>query len=312
MPVNCSGNSFIKSLVDLMDLAAVGTVMGLTFVGMVEAGAGLWGFVQGCMTVTTQFIFMIATNMNWSWEFECQGQLAARHWGHGVQHIGLCGIHYRWWAWCWCDPGQWAGWLGWSSLGWDIKTHGGQHITSISGVNLDMEWGCSFIADAYRQYYHGVCFIAPWGTDVVYHYLFRRGVPCSSTVDCIRKQLITWGCFLSADLYYVGSLPLFPVSVMGGLPCFIGLSGMFAYSSRAMALCMPVVSFGTAIADGVLCGTVVMARGVWAGTVWALWVTLLWLALLRLTALAKGMDGLACPHCSHSRFNSRICLTYLQ
>ena len=61
MPVNRSGNSFIKSSVDLMDLATVGTVAGLTFVAVVEAGAGPGGFVPGCMTVTTQFIFMIAS-----------------------------------------------------------------------------------------------------------------------------------------------------------------------------------------------------------------------------------------------------------
>ena len=61
MPVNQSGNSFIKSSVDLMDLAAAGTAAGLTFVAVVEAGAGLWGFVPGCMTVTAQFIFMIAS-----------------------------------------------------------------------------------------------------------------------------------------------------------------------------------------------------------------------------------------------------------
>ena len=47
----------------MMDLAAVGTVAGLTFVSVVKAGAGLGGFVPGCMTVTTQFIFMI-TNLS--------------------------------------------------------------------------------------------------------------------------------------------------------------------------------------------------------------------------------------------------------
>ena len=61
MPMNQSGNSFIKSSVDLMDLAAVGTVAGLTFVTVVEAGAGLGVFVPGCMTVTAQFIFMITS-----------------------------------------------------------------------------------------------------------------------------------------------------------------------------------------------------------------------------------------------------------
>ena len=61
MPVNRSGNSFIKSSVDLMDLAAVWIVAGLTFVAVVEAGAGLGGFVSGCMNVTAQFIFTIAS-----------------------------------------------------------------------------------------------------------------------------------------------------------------------------------------------------------------------------------------------------------
>ena len=58
MPVNQSGNSFIKSSVDLMDLAAVWTVAGLA---VVEAGAGLGGFVPGHMTVMAQFIFMTAS-----------------------------------------------------------------------------------------------------------------------------------------------------------------------------------------------------------------------------------------------------------
>ena len=44
-----------------MDFAAVGTVAGLTFVAVVEAGIGFGGFVLGCMTVTAQFIFMIAS-----------------------------------------------------------------------------------------------------------------------------------------------------------------------------------------------------------------------------------------------------------
>ena len=174
------------------------------------------------------------------------------------------------------------------------------------------EWGCSFTADVCRQFYHGVCFIAPWGTDIVHHYLFRMGVSCSSTVDCIGKQLVTQGCFLSADLYYVSSLPLFLASVMGGLHSSIRLSGMFAHSTGAAALCMPVASYGTAIASGVPCRTVVMAREVWAGAVGALLGTLLWLALLRLTVSVEGMDDLAGTQCSCSRFNSVICATHLQ
>ena len=60
MPMNQSRNSFIKSSVDLIYLAAVETVADLAFVAVVEAGAGLGGFVPGYMTVTTQFIFTIA------------------------------------------------------------------------------------------------------------------------------------------------------------------------------------------------------------------------------------------------------------
>ena len=47
-----------------VDLAAAGTAAGLIFVAVVEAGAGLGGFVLGCMTVTTQFILMIASLMH--------------------------------------------------------------------------------------------------------------------------------------------------------------------------------------------------------------------------------------------------------
>ena len=60
MPVNQSGNSSIKSSVDLMDLAAVGTVAGLVTVA-VETGAGCGGFVPGHMTVMAQFIFATAS-----------------------------------------------------------------------------------------------------------------------------------------------------------------------------------------------------------------------------------------------------------
>ena len=56
--MNRSGNSFIKSSVDLMDLAAAWTVAGLAVVAVVEAGCG--GFVPGCLTVMAQFIFTTA------------------------------------------------------------------------------------------------------------------------------------------------------------------------------------------------------------------------------------------------------------
>ena len=61
MPVNQCRNSFIKSSVDLMDLAAAGTVAGLVVAAVVETGAGHGGFMPGCMTVMAQFIFMTAS-----------------------------------------------------------------------------------------------------------------------------------------------------------------------------------------------------------------------------------------------------------
>ena len=61
MPMNQFGNSFIKSSVDLMDLAVAGTVAGLAIVAVAEAGTGHGGFVPGHMTVMAQFIFTTAS-----------------------------------------------------------------------------------------------------------------------------------------------------------------------------------------------------------------------------------------------------------
>ena len=58
MPVNQSGNSFIKSSVDLMDLAASEAVVGLVVAAVVETGAGC---VLGHLTVMAQFIFTTAS-----------------------------------------------------------------------------------------------------------------------------------------------------------------------------------------------------------------------------------------------------------
>ena len=58
MPMNQSGNSSIKSSVDLMDLAAAWTVAGLATIAVVGTGAVLGGIVPGCRTVMAQFIFM--------------------------------------------------------------------------------------------------------------------------------------------------------------------------------------------------------------------------------------------------------------
>ena len=58
MPLNQSGNSFIKSSVDLMDLAALEAVAGLFVAAVVEKGAGC---VLGCLTMMVQFIFTTAS-----------------------------------------------------------------------------------------------------------------------------------------------------------------------------------------------------------------------------------------------------------
>ena len=58
IPLNQSGNSLIKSSVDLMGLAASETVAGLFVATVVEAGAGC---VLGCLTVMAQFFFTTAS-----------------------------------------------------------------------------------------------------------------------------------------------------------------------------------------------------------------------------------------------------------
>ena len=61
MLVNQSRNSFIKSSLDLMDLAAVGTVAGFFVAAVVEMVAGPGGFVPSHMTVMALFIFTTAS-----------------------------------------------------------------------------------------------------------------------------------------------------------------------------------------------------------------------------------------------------------
>ena len=51
MPVNQSGNSFFKSSVDLMDLAASGAEAGLVAAAVVETGAGHGSFVPGHVVI---------------------------------------------------------------------------------------------------------------------------------------------------------------------------------------------------------------------------------------------------------------------
>ena len=88
---------------------------------------------------------------------------------------------------------------------------------SSSGVDFDVEWGCSFSAGTCRQLYSGVCFIALWGMDI-YHYLFRVSVSYGTIVDCINEQFIICGCSLSVAC-----------SVGSGYSCHIGLDAMESY-----------------------------------------------------------------------------------
>ena len=252
------------------------------------------------------------TNMNWSCEVKHQGCLAARQWDHGVHHIGVYGIHFSQWASCWHDPGQWAGQLGWSSLGGDLKMHGGAtHYLQL--------WCWAWHGLRLLLYCWSLQAVLPWC--MLHCTLGHR--------HCLSLSLQD-GCLLHfhSQLYqqticHLGVCPWcwlvlcklsspFPGVDDGGLHSSVRFSSMFAHSARAAALHVPVASFGTAVAGGIPCRTVVMARGVWVGAVGALWGTLLWLALLRLMALAEGMDGLAGTHCSHSWFNSIIHATDLQ
>ena len=59
IPVNCSGNSIIRSSVYLMGFATTGAAVGLTAVA-VRTGTGLGGFAFGWITVMAKFIFTTA------------------------------------------------------------------------------------------------------------------------------------------------------------------------------------------------------------------------------------------------------------
>ena len=81
-----------------------------------------------------------------------------------------------------------------------------------------------------------VCFVAPWGMDITYHYLFRVSVSYGSIVDCINEQFITCGCSLSV-----------PCSMSSGYSCHIGLDTIENYLIlRAVVLTyIYVISFTT-------------------------------------------------------------------
>ena len=258
---------------------------------------------QGCLWHTSR---------NLPCEDENQGHLAAKGWGHRVCHIGVYGICCMQLTWCWHDPGQWAGQLGWFSLGRDIWTHGGQHITSSFDVDLDMEWGCSLTTGTCRQLYYCICL----------HYTVGHGHHLPQSL--LGEYLLQFYNQLHQQTaHHMGVFPqCWPVphqllslsmSLMtGDLLSSIWHSGLLAGRTRTVALCMPVTYFWTAFADGILCRAVVMVRVVWMGAVGALWGTLLWLVLLCLMALAEGMDGFTGTHHSCSRLYGILGMTNLQ
>ena len=103
MPLNQSGNPFIKSSVDLMDLPASGAVAGLVVAAVVEIGAGC---VPGCLTIMAQFIFTTSSfslegrprtvgpgvSATYQYEFTLWGQVPGQS---GCQVMGPQSAPYR-------------------------------------------------------------------------------------------------------------------------------------------------------------------------------------------------------------------------
>ena len=103
MPLNQSGNSFIKSSVDLMDLAVSGAVAGLVVAAVVKTGEGC---VPGHLTMNAQFIFMTASfslegrprmagpgvSATYQYEFTLWGQVPGQS---GCQLMGPWSAPYR-------------------------------------------------------------------------------------------------------------------------------------------------------------------------------------------------------------------------
>ena len=84
----------------------------------------------------------------------------------------------------------------------------------------------SFSAGTCRQLYSGVCFIAPWGANISYHYLFGMDASYGTIVDCINEQFIVCGCSFSVAC-----------STVSGYSCHIGLDTMEGYLTlRAVVL----------------------------------------------------------------------------
>ena len=60
---------------------------------------------------------------------------------------------------------------------------------------------------------------------IIYHNLLWVSISYSFTIDCIDKKLITWGHFLSVNLYHVNFLSLSMALMMGDLLSSIRLVG---------------------------------------------------------------------------------------
>ena len=192
MPWNQSGNSLIKSSVDLMGLAASGAVAGLFVATVVETGGG---WVQGCLTVIAQFICTTASfslegrprmagpgvSAMYQYDFTLWGWAPGQS---GCQVMGPRRSPYRG-IWdplyvvslvlTWSRPvGRPAG-LIWSGYR-HRNTQRGNMLPPAPVSTLMPEWSCSLSAGTYRQLDGGVCLIALWCMDISDHDFFRMSV----------------------------------------------------------------------------------------------------------------------------------------
>ena len=102
---------------------------------------------------------------------------------------------------------QASGQANWADPIWveTLKYMEGQHVTSSSGVNLDVEWGCSLTAGTCRQLYCCISLIKLWGMDITYHNLLWVSISHSSTIEATLMNSSShggvsslWMCTISA------------------------------------------------------------------------------------------------------------------
>ena len=161
----------------------------------------------------------------------------------------------------------------------------GQHITSSSDINLDAEWGCPLTAGTCRQLYCGVCFIALWGMDIIYHNLFWVDVSCSSIVDHINEQFIVGGCSLNVVC-----------RMSSGCSCHIGLDTIENYLilrvvvlTYIYGICFPTPARVAAVAPRWASGLPLMWPS-WGCIPW--WRCILWLRWLATMAFWSPVSNL--------------------